>query len=153
MPDKKISELTEDTSPIAANFMVEVDSGGASKKVSMASIAKTLVFSKSFVITSPTASADTPLWRVPVAITITAIHVLCIGGTSITGQLWEYDTNGANGTVVDDSDITGTAGTNVDDDGTLSNASIASGNYLGWVTTSVSGTITRAIITFEYVLV
>jgi hypothetical protein len=105
--------------------------------------------SKSFMISSPTADAHSPLWRVPVSITITHIHVLCIGGTNIVGQLWEYDANGANGATVD-GDITAPAGTNTDDDGAISNPSIAAGNYLGWKTTSVSGTPTRVIVTFEY---
>ncbi len=107
-------------------------------------------YSKSFVITSPTAASDSPVWRAPAAITITAVHVLCIDGTNIVGQLWEYDANGANGATVDASDITGTAGTNVNDDGALSNAGIAAGNYLGWKTTSVDGAVTRVIITFDY---
>jgi hypothetical protein len=107
-------------------------------------------FSKSFIITNPTSSADSPVWRAPEAITITAVHVLCVGGTNIVGQLQEYDGSGANGVAVDDSDITGTAGSNVNDDGTLSNPSIDSGDYVGWVTTSVSGTPTKAIITYDY---
>lgn len=106
--------------------------------------------SKSFVITNPTSSSDGPVWRAPVAITITAVHVLCMDGTNIVGQLWEYDTNGLNGSTVDASDITGTAGSNVNDDGTLSNPGIAAGNYLGWKTTSVSGTVTKVIVTFDY---
>lgn len=116
--------------------------------VTMGSVSQTR--SKSFMISSPTADAHSPLWRVPVDITITHIHVLCMGGTNIVGQLWEYDSNGANGSTVD-SDITAPAGTNTDDDGAISNPSIAAGNYLGWKTTSVSGTPTRVIVTFEYV--
>jgi hypothetical protein len=110
----------------------------------------TMTLSKSFMITNPTADADGPVWRAPESVTITAIHVLCIGGTSLTGQLWEYDSNGANGAVVDSSDIVATAGTNVNDDGTLSNPGIASGNYVGWKTTSVSGVPTYLIVTFDY---
>jgi hypothetical protein len=152
MADQKISQLTEDTALVSTNMLVEVDAGGANKKVSVASLSKALALSKSFVITSPTATADSPLWRAPVNLTITAIHVLCIGGISITGQMYEYDSNGLNGAVVDGSDIVGAADTNTNDDGALSNASIAAGNYIGWKTTSVDGTITRAIITFEYVV-
>jgi hypothetical protein len=106
--------------------------------------------SKSFIITNPTSSADSPVWRCPVAITIIAIHVLCVDGTNIVGQLWEYDADGANGATVDSSDITATAGTNANDDGTLSNPSIDAGDYVGWKTTSVSGAVTKAIITFEF---
>lgn len=105
--------------------------------------------SKSFVVTNPDANADFPLWRAPANITVTGVHVLCIGGTNIVGQLYEYDSNGANGSTVD-ADITATAGTNANDDGSLSNAAIASGNYVGWKTTSVSGSPTQVIITFDY---
>lgn len=104
-------------------------------------------FSHSFTITNPTANSDRPLWRVPRAITITAIHVL--SDAVIVGQLYEYDSNGLNGSTVD-SDITTTANTNTNDDGSLSNASITAGNYLGWKTTSVSNSPTWATITFEY---
>jgi len=110
-----------------------------------------VTYSRSFIITNPTTASDGPIWRVPVAITITAVHVLVVGGTNIIGQLWEYDANGANGATVDSADITGLT-TNVNDDGTLSNAGIAANNYLGWKTTSVSGAVTQAIITFEYTL-
>ncbi len=108
-------------------------------------------FSRSFVITNPTANSDLPLWRVPYDITISSVHVLTPVGV-IVGHLWEYDTNGLNGSSVDTTDITTTAATNTNDDGTLNNAGIANGNYLGWKTTSVSGAPTYAIVTFEFVV-
>jgi len=123
-----------------------------STKLATTAYVHNLVFSKSFVITNPSSASDSPLWRVPSAITIKAIHVLCMDGTNIIGQMWEYDSNGANGSTVDSSDITGTAGSNVDDDGTLSNPGIATGNYLGWKTTSVSGVVTKVIITYDYTI-
>jgi hypothetical protein len=103
---------------------------------------------KSFVITNPTTAADLPIFRAPEAITILAIHLLC-KGAAIVGQLWEYDANGLNGSTVD-ADITGVVDTNVDDDGSLTNPSIAAGNYIGWKTTSVTTGATYAIITFDY---
>jgi len=106
-----------------------------------------MVQSRSFVITNPTANSDLPLWRVPYAITITAVHVLTPVGV-IVGQLYEYNANGLNGSTCG-SDLTTTAGTNLDSS-TFTNAGIASGNYLGWKTTSVSGTPTYAIISFDY---
>ena len=112
----------------------------------------TVSYSKSFVLTNPTSTASGPVWRCPVGITITAIHVLCMDGTNIVGQMWEYDANGLNGATVDSSDITATAGTNANDDGTLSNPGIAADNYLGWKTTSVSGAVTKVIVTWEYTL-
>jgi len=120
---------------------VDENSGGASS-------------SKSFSIANPTGSSSGAVWRTPIAITIQAVHVLCIGeesGTNIVGQLWNYDSNGANGSVVDDTDITGNAGINANDDGSLSAPSIAANNYVGWRTTSVNGVPTRVVITFEYI--
>ena len=108
-------------------------------------------YSKSFVITSPTASADAAIWRVPYNITIKAIHGVQVGGTNVVGTLTECDSNGLNPVVVDSADMTITT-SNVNDDGSLSNATIDAGDYLGWATTSVSGTITRVTITFEYVV-
>lgn len=114
------------------------------------------VYSKSFIITNPTSSADSPVWRTPNTITITAVHVLCIDGVNIIGQLWAYDSNGANGTTVDVQNIIGSAGVNVNDDGSLGSSGtttvINAGNYIGWKTVSVSGSVTKAIITFDYTI-
>ena len=107
--------------------------------------------SKSFIITNPTSSADGAVWRAPAALTIIAIHGVQIGGTNIVGMLTECDSNGLNPVVVDSSDMTITT-SNVNDDGTLSNPSIDSGDYVGWATTSVSGAVSRAVITFEYTI-
>lgn len=109
-----------------------------------------IVMSKSLLISNPDADADGPAWRTPTAITIVNVHALCIGGTNWVGQLAEYDPNGASGVVVDSSDITSAAGTNANDDGTLSNASIDAGDYVGVITTSVSGSPTLVIVTYEY---
>ena len=108
-------------------------------------------YSKSFVITSPTASADAAIWRVPYNITIKAIHGVQVGGTNVVGMLTENDSNGLNPVVVDSADMTITT-SNVNDDGSLSNPTLDAGDYLGWATTSVSGTITRVTITYEYVI-
>ena len=106
--------------------------------------------SKSFIITNPTSSADGALWKTPEGITITAVHGVQVGGTNIIGHLTECDADGLNPAGVDGAtDMTITT-SNVNDDGSLSNASIDSGDYVGWRTTSVSGTVTKAIITFDY---
>lgn len=105
-------------------------------------------FSRSFVITNPTATADLPLWRLPAGCVITAVHLLC-KTQIIVGQLWQFDSNGLNGATVDSSDITGVVDTNVNDDGSLSAPTITANNYLGWKTTSATAGATYAIITFE----
>lgn len=106
-------------------------------------------FSKAFVIFAPSANDDIPLWRVPYGITIRAIHVLVVGGTNVIGGLDEADGNGASSAAID-ADITGSAGTNANDDGSLSNGTLDAGDYLMWHTTSVSGSVTNVTITFEY---
>jgi len=106
-------------------------------------------FAKSFVITNPTATADGAVWRVPAACTITAVHGVQVGGTNVVGHLTECDANGLNPAGVDGATDMTILTTNVNDDGSLSNPSIDSGDYIGWRTTSVSGTITRVTISFE----
>jgi len=109
-----------------------------------------IVSSKAFTITAVTAAGDFGnVWKVPSGITLTAIHCLAVGGTNVVGQLQECDGNGVNCADVD-SDMTCTAATNVNDDGSLTNPSIDSGDYIGVKTTSVSGTNTNITWTFEY---
>ncbi|MCC6933034.1 MAG: hypothetical protein IT292_07250, partial [Deltaproteobacteria bacterium] len=104
---------------------------------------------KSFLLPSPNSGSDYPVWRVPYAITIRNIYVLTVGGTNVVGGLDETDANGANAVAID-ADITGSAGTNASDDGTLSNPSLDAGDYLFWHTTSVSGTPTSVTVTVNY---
>ena len=107
-------------------------------------------FTKSFVITSATSASDFGnILRAPLAMTIKAVHCLAVGGTNVVGQLQECDSAGLNCADVD-SDMTCTAATNVNDDGSLSNPSIDAGDYLGIKTTSVSGSNSNISWTFEY---
>ncbi len=109
-------------------------------------------YTRSFIISNPTASADNSLWKVPYNITITQVSLLCKGNVTV-GHLTEQDANGLNDAGVDGAtDITGVVNTNVNDDGTLSNPSIDANDYLGWRTTSVTSTPTYAIITFTFTI-
>ena len=106
------------------------------------------VHSQSFVIASVTADSDFILWRAPYAITITAVHGLAIGdGTNVVGNFDECDGNGGNAVAID-SDMTLTS--TVTSDTELSNASIDAGDYIQWHTTSVSGTNSQIVVTFDY---
>ena len=106
------------------------------------------VHSQSFVIASATAYSDFILWRAPYAITITAVHGLAIGdGTNVVGNFDECDGNGGNAVAID-SDMTLTS--TVTSDTELSNASIDAGDYIQWHTTSVSGTNSQIVVTFDY---
>lgn len=102
-----------------------------------------VTYSKAFIITNPTASADALVWSTPEAITITAFHVYAVGGTSITGGLWENDT------VAVSDDVVAPAEQNTNNP-TLTNPVIDAGNGIFWQTTSVSGTVTRVTVTFDY---
>ena len=108
------------------------------------------VHSQSFVIASATAYSDFILWRAPYAITITAVHGLAIGdGTNVVGNFDECDGNGGNAVAID-SDMTLTSTVTSDTD--LSNASIDAGDYIQWHTTSVSGTNSQIVVTFDYTI-
>ena len=112
--------------------------------------------SKSFVLsgTLDTSSDFGNLWKTPYALTIRTVNVTAIGGGaswSIVGHLDECDANGANCATVDSSDITCTRGTNAADDGTLSNASIDAGDWIGWHTTSTTWTTGGSVgVTFKF---
>ena len=108
------------------------------------------VHSQSFVIASATAYSDFILWRAPYAITITAVHGLAIGdGTNVVGNFDKCDGNGGNAVAID-SDMTLTS--TVTSDTELSNASIDAGDYIQWHTTSVSGTNSQIVVTFDYTI-
>ena len=109
-------------------------------------------YSKSFVILNPVATDDYPVWCTPYAITIKRVRVQCLEGINVVGQLTECDGEGINAVVVDSSDITATANTSVDDDGTLSNPSIDANDFIGWKTESVSGTPISVTVTFDYII-
>jgi hypothetical protein len=73
-----------------------------------------------------------------------------VGGTNVIGILTECDADGLNPAVIDTTDITVLA-TNVNKT-SFTNPSIDAGDYVGWNTTSVSGNVTKLIITFEYTI-
>jgi hypothetical protein len=119
-------------------------------------IGKNTPITQCAVIPAAAATDDLPIFKAPAALTIVAssIHVYAIGGTNVVGGLDECTgTNGVCSSVTAvDADITGTAGSDVADDGSLTNGGIASGNWIQWHTTSVSGTNTSLSVCFSYTL-
>jgi len=99
-----------------------------------------------FTVTNPTAAKYFKGLYIPASFTVTNVHINSSGNV-VVGQVWEFDDNGLNGSAVDSSDITSIVDDDVADDGTLSNPGIAAGNYLGWHTTSVTGTPTYVYVT------
>jgi len=107
--------------------------------------------SASFVITAPAATDDINIMKAPYGMTISGIDCIVQGSTSVTGQLQECSSTG--GSCADlDSDITCDAD-GAADDGSLTDSTITSGNWLRWKTTSVSGTPTFLTVTFKYLVV
>jgi hypothetical protein len=134
-----------------------IKSGGTSSQflkadgsVDTSTYLTSITYSKSFTITNPTTFTSTPLWRVPIGITLTATHWLLIGGTSVNGNLDELDANGLNPVVVN-ADVNPLAATNLNSVA-FSNPGIATGNYLGVHLTTVTGIPTKLIVTYEYTI-
>lgn len=106
--------------------------------------------SKTITISNPTVMTSTPIISVPNASTITSIKVLCIGGTSITGNVDVLDNNGNSPTPVN-ADVTAVAGTESTYT-SFASPTVASGYYIGWHTTSISGVPSKVIISVTYTL-
>jgi parallel beta helix pectate lyase-like protein len=95
---------------------------------------------------------DYPFRMFRKAITLIKVSGVCVGGTNVVGCLMEYDADGANPvTCESDGDWTFTTGEEEITTGTdLDNPSIDANDYLGWKTTSVSGSVGFFILTVEY---
>lgn len=100
----------------------------------------------SFTVAAPVATDDFNLMKAPAAMTMLTINCIVQGTTSVTGQIQECGTDGSSCADLD-SDITCDAD-GAADDGSLTDSSIASGAWLRWKTTSVSGTPTFLTVTF-----
>jgi hypothetical protein len=102
----------------------------------------------SFVISAPAAADDINVMKAPYGMTILGIDCIVQGTTSATGQIQECDSAGANCADLD-SDIACDAD-GAADDGDLTDSTIASGAWLRWKTTSLSGTPTFLTVTVRY---
>jgi hypothetical protein len=103
---------------------------------------------QTFRVTTPVGALNTDIWRAPADITITKVYILCMGGTSVTGNLNTYDSNGGTSTAVA-GDVTASAGSlNTQ---TISVA-INAGQRVGLHNTSVSGTPSDVTYSFDYQL-
>jgi hypothetical protein len=91
---------------------------------------------------------DRVLFKLPYAITIDSVFGLCDDGTNVVGALDEYDYAGTSVDAVVDADWTITTSQYVD--GSFTNAGLDAGDWLGWHTTSVSGTVTHFTLTIWF---
>lgn len=109
------------------------------------------ILTASLVIPAPADTDDMNIMKAPYGMTIVGIDCIVQGTTSVTGQIQECDSAGANCADLD-SDITCDAD-GAADDGTLTDSAIASGAWLRWKTTSLSGTPTFLTVTVKYKVV
>lgn len=139
---------------VTKGWFTDIESTNAPTVGGVSVLTKSQTFTKCSVIKGATTADDYPIEKFPYAITITGIRVYAIGGTNVVGGLDECTgTNGACSSVTAvDSDITGTAGSSVADDGSLTNGGIAANNWIQWHTTSVSGTNTSLSVCFNYTI-
>ncbi len=78
--DVKISGLTEETAPVAGDWVLGEESGGALRKIDAKHLIKpTLTMERAW--DNPTSSDDKTFQRTPVAITVTAVHGVLNNGT------------------------------------------------------------------------
>jgi len=102
----------------------------------------------SFVIPAPATTDDINLAKATEAMTIIAINCIVQGTTSATGQLQECSTTGTSCTDLDSDIVCDADG--AADDGAIADTAIASGAWIRWKTTSVSGTPTHLTVTATY---
>lgn len=103
---------------------------------------------RSFVIANPATTHDFPFWQTPRKIKIVGISAIASGGTNVIGQLQEYSGTATSAADVDASDWTVT--TSEYTDVTFSNGIIDAGDWIGWKTTSVSGSVSFLSVTVDY---
>jgi hypothetical protein len=125
-----------------------IPSAKATKTALDSKMDKTTRFTFPVTIKGPTADDDYPIWKAPWNCTVVAVHYLCVGGTSWTGQLQEANANGTSGVDTQASDTTAAAGT-TSTVTSFSNASIDSGDWVNIKTTSISGAITSLTVQLE----
>lgn len=136
------SELSTGTMADGDDFLIRdvsdtsMDDEGTIKRYALSSLKDSLPFGTGFAANALTASDDFLIFKAPIDLTVKNIHGVLQSGTNVIGGFDECDSDGANCVAID-ADIT-FDGSNDSDDGSLSNASIDSGDWIRWHTTSVS---------------
>ena len=131
-----------------SNGATDVDKGGTNSTTVVGARSNLEIDSpnKSFILNGAIDSDDFLLWLTPVAITITDIKGVLQSGTNVVGGLDEVDSDGTSNLVAVDSDITFDGGLD-EDDGFLTNGTIAVNHWVKWHTTSVNNTVPVKFLT------
>lgn len=102
-----------------------------------------------FAVKTPVDADDFLLFKAQTAMTITDIHVIAQGGTSISVDIQECNSSGASCATVDAAITADTDG--AEDDGTLSNGTIDAGDWVKVVLGAPSGTVNYLAGSIYYV--
>lgn len=102
-----------------------------------------------FAVKTPVDADDFLLFKAQTAMTITDIHVIAQGGTSISVDIQECNSSGASCSTVDAAITADTDG--AEDDGTLSNGTIDAGDWVKVVLGAPSGTVNYLAGSIYYV--
>lgn len=131
-----------------SNGAVDIDKGGTNATTAGGARSNLEIDypKKGFVIFEAVTSDDFLIWLTPVAITITDIKGVLQTGTNVVGGLDEVDSDGSSNLTPVDSDITFNGGLD-EDDGSLTNGTIAANHWIRWHTTSVDNTIPVKFLT------
>lgn len=105
---------------------------------------------KDFTILDPVAADNSMLFKARYAMTVSNVHCLAQGGGSITLQILECDSAGANCAGIDGSTTITCDSDGAADDGSLSNASIDAGDWVQVLYGAPSGTVNTLTYSIYY---
>jgi len=137
----RVAPYTTDSNTLNTNLNADLLDGHHSSDF--------LSISKSFVHYMPVLTSKKPIESVDSAVTITKLKINVLDGTSITGRLVEYDTDGVTLIQVISADITATAGTQSVTT-SFTHPVVASGKFIGWEVTAVVGAVSNVSVTYSY---
>ena len=129
-------------------YVLGVDSSGTIIEETASSLKPTLT--KSITVENPTDSEDIVVWYTPIAITITEIVGVQVGGTSVTIDPDHDTSRSAAGSDIFSLPQSVSSITSGNVFTSFSDATIPADSYIRLKTTAVSGTVTQLTVSFQY---
>ncbi len=138
--------------PLASNVISMLQAASYSAiNVLLGTVTKSVPQTQCGTVKTPVAGDGYPLWRAPVAVTITANHyITSVGGTSVVGQIQVCDGNAdscGNTQAVDT-----TAALDTNEDGVVTSGTAHAGDYVRMKVTTVNGEVAVYTACFDYTI-